>query len=120
MCAVLILALALCLFSLFYQNKTLEALNVTRTEAINLMNAQREDDALEKITELANQFKSKSKVLEILAAHNDLQDAYVHIVTAQISLERRDLNDAYRELTLLGEAINHLQEHEAFSINNLY
>ena len=120
MCAVLILSLALCLFSLFYQERTLEALNIMRTEAIDLVDGGDADAAFEKITALAAEFKAKSKILELLASHNDLPDAYLHIVAARISIELGDLDDADRELALLGETLEHLQEHEAFTINNLY
>lgn len=120
MCAVLVLSLALCLFSLFYQERSLEALNILRTEAIDLVDARNEDGAFEKITALACEFKDKAKILELLASHNDLHDAYLHIVAARISLELGDLDDVDRELALLGETLEHLQDHEAFTINNLY
>ena len=120
MCAVLVLALALCLFSLFYQERALEALNILRTEAIDLVDARDARAASDKITTLAAEFKDKSKILELLASHNDLHDAYLHIVAARISLDLGDLDDTYQELSLLGETLEHLQEHEAFTINNLY
>ncbi len=120
MCSVLVVSLALCLFSLFYQDKTLAGLDEMRTQAISLVDADDLSGAKEKIVQLADTFKGKSKLLEMIASHNDLHDAYLHIVAAKISLELDDLDDTYQELTLLGETIEHLRQHEAFSISNLY
>lgn len=120
MCTVFLLSLALCLFSLFFQDRSIETLDNMRTETIDLVQAQDKEGALEKLTELANTFKKKAKVLELLASHNDMHDAYLHIVAARISLELNDLDDTYQELTLLGETLEHLQDYEAFTFTNLY
>lgn len=120
MCTVLIVSLALCLFSLFYQQRTLEGLDRVRNEAISLVNVGDRAGAEEKITQLADSFENRSKILELIASHNDLHDAYLHIVGAQISLELDDINDTYKELALLGETLSHLRQHEAFTISNIY
>ncbi len=120
MCTVLVCSLALCLFSLFFQHRSLETMDNLRMEAIELVDAKDKDGAIEKTVELANLFKEKLKIIELLASHNDLHDAYLHIVAAQVSLELGDLDDTYQELALLGETLGHLQNHEAFTIENLY
>jgi hypothetical protein len=120
MCAVLAVSLALCLFSLFFQQRTLEGLDRMRSEAVSLINAGDRAGAEEKITQLADSFENRSKILEMIASHNDLHDAYLHIVGAKISLELRDLDDTSKELALLGETLSHLRQHEAFTISNIY
>ena len=120
MLVVLAVSLGLCFLSLYYQHDSLQEMDRLRMQAIEHLEARDGDAAQEKLVELANVFKKKAKIIELLASHNDLHEAYLQIVTSQISLETGDMDDAYQALALLGEVLEHLQQHEAFSLENLY
>lgn len=119
MCAVLCVSLGLGFYSLYTQTKAVDELDDMRAKAIEILRAGDIEKTKDAVTALANVFKEHARTLELLVSHDDIHDAYSHLLDARISLECGDLDDAYQALAQLGEALGHIREHEEFSLANL-
>ena len=64
-------------------------------------------------------FEGRQAVLEMLASHNDLHETMNSITDAKVALECGDMDDAYQALVRLRGMIEHLRDHERFSLANL-
>jgi hypothetical protein len=71
-------------------------------------------DALEK------EFKERSKWLELLGPHDDLHEIYLQIVDAKVCIELEKRDDVHQALVHLKEVLQHVRDHESFSMTNLY
>ena len=120
MCILLALSLTLCFFSMHKQLKALDIIDKIRIETVEIIRGDDPQRAKELIVRMANEFQEQSRILELIASHDDLHDVYAYIVDAQIALECEDMDDTYQALMQLGESLKHIQEHEGFSFANLY
>jgi hypothetical protein len=119
MCVVLCVSLVLCFYSMRVQMTALDALDDMRASVLEAVHAGDVQKAEEELVVLANSFREYAQTLELLTSHDDIHDAYSHLVDVRISLECEDLDDAYQALAQLGEALGHLREHEEFTLANL-
>ncbi|MGI6238098.1 MAG: DUF4363 family protein [Christensenellales bacterium] len=120
MLVVLACSLGLCFYSMHVQFGAIDEMDELRARAEEHLRAGDYEGTESAIVELANVFKGHAKALEMLASHDDLHDAYLHIVDARVSLECRIEDDVLQALVQLGETLAHLREHERFSLTNLY
>lgn len=119
MCAVLAVSLSLCFYSMHAQFVALDELDDMRVNALEAVHAGNIEKTTDALVVLANVFEDHAKLLELIASHDALHEAYSHLVDAQISLECNDLDDAYQALAQFGGALDHIREHETFSLANL-
>ena len=117
---VLTLALGLCFGSMYAQNRALTEMKQSAKRVLSLVRNERLDDAEAELKKLNDQFREKEPVLEMLTSHDDLHEASLRIVNAQVALECEDRDDARQALAELIELLAHLWSHEKFSLSNLY
>ena len=117
---VLTLALGLCFVSMYAQNRTLTEMKREAKDILALVRDERLGDAEAELKKLNALFREKEPILEMLTSHDDLHEASLRIVNAEIALECEDRDDACQALAELIELIGHLWSHEKFSLSNLY
>jgi len=79
----------------------------------------RTEEALDELTALANIWKKWAGVLETIASHEDMHDAYRQLVDAQNCLLYGDMDDFVRCMAQLGEALEHLRDQEELRLSNI-
>lgn len=117
---VLAASIAVCLFSMFAQFNAIDEMERLNSSAMETAHAGDMESAGTQLVILANMFKDRAKVLEMLASHEDLHEAYSDIVDAQIAIESNDRDDAYQAMTRFNEALEHIREHERLNWRNIY
>ena len=119
MSAVLAVSLAVCFASLYMHTHVIEEMGGLCTEAIENV---RSDDlavAVYKTGQMLELFRHNNLMLELVAPHDDLHEALACLRDAAVALECEDMDDAYQSLVSLHDMLEHLHEHEAFSLANL-
>lgn len=76
--------------------------------------------AREGLTALANLWAQRATLLEMLCAHDDLHEVKERIIQAQICISYTDMEDFYANVSLIGEALEHIRDGEALRLSNLY
>ena len=117
---VVVVAVALCALSQAQVYNVTEEMDLLRVEAAELARAGDNMGAMESLTRLASRWKSATPLLEMLTSHDDLHEVASELVDAQVCLENGDLDDCFRSLAQLGEALHHIQDMEALTFSNLY
>jgi len=119
MCAVFALSLAVSLFSMYFQTNAIDELETLRMSAIRELETGDRAHFEAAIEKLEKRFDDHLSILELMASHSDLHEAYSYLVDARISLKYGDGDDAGQALAQMGEALEHIREGEKFSLKNL-
>ena len=117
---VVAVAISLCALSQAQVRVVTEEMDLLRVEAAELARAGDNMGAMECLTRFASRWQSVTPLLEMLTSHDDLHEVASELVDAQVCLENGDLDDCFRSLAQLGEALRHIQDMEALTLSNLY
>ena len=118
--AVLAACLSLCTWSLVTLNGILDEAHWYTVEVFAQMEQGNITAAREGLVALANLWHEKETLLELLCAHDDLHEVKERIIEAEICISYTDMEDFYANVSLIGEAIEHIKEGEALRLTNLY
>lgn len=118
--SVFLIAVAICTVSLLMMSNIVERARTLRSEAILAVEDDDPERAKELMVELAELWKDKSGLLEVLTSHDALHEVKTGIIEAQICLECGDHDDFLRTISTVGEGLEHIYDVEALSISNLY
>lgn len=118
--AVLAACLILCTWSLITLNGILDEAHEYTVEVFAQMEQGNVTAAREGLVALANLWDEKATLLEMLCAHDDLHEVKERIIEAEICISYTDMEDFYANVSLIGEAIEHIRDGEALRLTNLY
>ena len=117
---VLAAALAVCAGSMLALNGTVEQARRLESLAVLAVQEDRAEDAGELLVELAELWRDRAPLLEMLAEHDALHDVAAAIAEAQICLECGDHDDFLRTMSAIELGLGHLKDEEALRWENLY
>ena len=117
---VLTISLSICAVSLLIMAGIVDQARTLRSEAILAVQKGNSVRAQEILVELAELWREKSDLLEILTSHDALHEVKTGIIEAQICLECDDHDDFLRTLSTVGEGLEHIFDVEAIRLSNLY
>ena len=118
--AVLLFALAACLFSHALIKSVVEDARHMRTQAIEYMDKGEIQAAEETLVNLARHLKDKQFLLEIFCEHDDLHNIKEQLIDAQASIEFGSGEDFYQSIYRFGEGIEHIADIEEIRFSNFY
>ena len=117
---VLIGCLGLCTWAWFTLGGILDEAHEYTVEVFAQMEKGNVTAAREGLVALANLWEEKETLMETLCAHDDLHNVKERIIEAEICISYTDMEDFYANVSLIGEAIEHIKEGEALRLTNLY
>lgn len=118
--AVLAACLILCTWSLITLNGILDEAHAYTVAVFAQMEQGNITAAREGLVALANLWTEKEALLEVLCAHDDLHEVKERIIEAEICISYTDMEDFYANVSLIGEALEHIKDGEALKLTNLY
>lgn len=118
--AVLAACMMLCTWSLVTLNGILDEAHEYTVEVFAQMEQGNVTAAREGLVALANLWDDRETLLELLCAHDDLHEVKERIIEAEICISYTDMEDFYANVSLIGEAIEHIKDGEALRLTNLY
>lgn len=118
--AVLVAALAVCAASLAALNGVVDEAERLQSLAVLAAQEGRTDDAKSLLVALAEHWRERAGLMELLASHDALHDVDAAIAEAQICLECDDHDDFLRTMSALRAGLEHLKDEEALRLSNLY
>jgi len=118
--AVLTACMILCTWSLTALNGVLDEAHGYTVEVFVQMERGNITAAREGLVALANLWDEKETMLELLCAHDDLHEVKERIIEAEICISYTDMEDFYANVSLIGEAIEHIRDGEALRLTNIY
>ena len=118
--AVLACALAVCSLSQETLNDTVEQARQLHAQALLAENGGDGDRADALLVQLAQLWRDRTGLLEMLASHDALHNVAAAIGEAKICLECRDHDDFLRTMSTVALGLEHLKDEEAVRWGNLY
>ena len=118
--AVLSCALAVCWVSRGTLNATVDEARLLHDQALLAENSGDSGRAVELLVRLAQLWRDREGLLELLASHDALHDVAAAIAEARICLECRDHDDFLRTMSTVNMGLEHLMDEEAVRWENLY
>jgi len=118
--AVLACALGLCWAAQGTLNGTVEQARQLHAQALLAEEAGDADRAGALLVQLAQLWRDRAGVLEMLASHDALHDVSAAIAEAKICLECHDHDDFLRTMSTVANGLEHLKDEEAVRWENLY
>ena len=118
--AVLAACVILCTWSLVTLNGILDEAHWYTVEVFTQMEQGNITAAREGLIALANLWEENETLLEVLCAHDDLHEVKERIIEAEICISYTDMEDFYANVSLIGEAIEHIKDGEKLKLTNLY
>ena len=118
--AVLLGALALCVASLRYVNRSVDEAERLQNLAVLAVQEGRADEAKALMVALAGFWDDRAFLMETVACHDALHDVGAAIAEARICLECEDHDDFLRTMSSVDMGLRHLRDEEAVSLSNLY
>lgn len=118
--AVFAVSMTLCIWSLITLNGILDEAHWYTVEVFTQMEEGNVIAAREGLVALANLWEENETLLEVLCAHDDLHEVKERIIEAEICISYTDMEDFYANVSLIGEAIEHIRDGEALKLTNLY
>ena len=118
--AVLSCALAVCWVSRGTLNATVDEARLLHDQALLAENSGDSGRAVELLVRLAQLWRDREGLLELLASHDALHDVAAAIAEARICLECRDHDDFLRTMSDVEMGLEHLKDEEAVRWENLY
>lgn len=119
MCITLVASVALCLLTMYIHNDAISVMDELCAQAVDSLKAEDTDRTEDLIDALEKEFSERRHLLEMLASHSDLHDTMTCITDAKVALECGDKDDAYQALVRLNGMLEHMHDHEKFSLENL-
>ena len=116
---VLAVSLAVCLWGGRTLNHVIREADALRSAAVLAAETGDADRAKELMLRLARLWRDRSDAMEMLASHDALHEVTTGILEAQICLECGDHDDFLRNMAVMGEALGHLVDEQAFRLANL-
>lgn len=114
-----VLVAALCGVSVWYVNRSVYDMEEIRMNALRLADHGQEGEALAEMVRLATLWEERSPLLEMMVNHEDLHSIASEIAEAETNLECDHMDDFNRSMTLLGEALHHIEQHERLRLANI-
>jgi hypothetical protein len=90
------------------------------TQALLAENGGDRERAGELLVQLAQLWRDRAGLVEMLASHDALHDVAAAIAEAKICLECRDHDDFLRTMSTVEMGLGHLKDEEAVRWENLY
>ena len=118
--ATLACALAVCWVSRGTLNATVDEARLLHDQALLAENSGDSGRAVELLVRLAQLWRDREGLLELLASHDALHDVAAAIAEARICLECRDHYDFLRTMSTVNMGLEHLMDEEAVRWENLY
>lgn len=118
--AVLACALAVCFLSMGTLSHAVSGAGRLVSQAVLAAQEGRTAQAKSLMVELAEFWKARSGLLEMIASHDALHEVDAAVAEAQICLECRDHDDFLRTMSNARMALQHLWDEEVLSWANLY
>ena len=118
--AVLACALGICGFSRAALNGIADDAAQLRAQALLAENDGDSQRAGELLVQLAQLWRDRAGLLEMLASHDALHDVATALAEAKICLECRDHDDFLRTMSTVQMSLEHLKDEEAVRWENLY
>ena len=118
--AVLSCALAVCWVSRGTLNATVDEARLLHDQALLAENSGDSGRTVELLVRLAQLWRDREGLLELLASHDALHDVAAAIAEARICLECRDHDDFLRTMSTVNMGLEHLMDEEAVRWENLY
>ena len=118
--AVFVACIAVCTWALITLNGILDEAHEYTVEVFTQMENGNVIAAREGLVALANLWEEKMTLLEVLCAHDDLHEVKERIIEAEICISYTDMEDFYANVSLIGEALEHIRDGEALRLTNLY
>jgi hypothetical protein len=117
---VLACALGVCWASQATLNDTVDQARRLHTQALLAENGGDRERAGELLVQLAQLWRDRAGLVEMLASHDALHDVAAAIAEAKICLECRDHDDFLRTMSTVEMGLGHLKDEEAVRWENLY
>ena len=117
---VLMASLGVMTAGLLYLNRAVTRATALGSEAVLAVQMSRGDSAAETMVALAEFWRTRTPVLEMLADHDALHEVQTGIAEAQICLECDDHDDFLRCMVIVDGALSHIRDEEALRLSNLY
>jgi hypothetical protein len=117
---VLACALGVCWASQATLNDTVDQARRLHTQALLAENGGDRERAGELLVQLAQLWRDRAWLLEMLASHDALHDVATALAEAKICLECRDHDDFLRTMSTVKTSLEHLKDEEAVRWENLY
>lgn len=118
--AVLAAAVAVCALSMHALNGAVDRANRLRSAAVLAEEENRISDAKAAMLELAEFWRRKASLLEMMASHDALHEVQSAVAEAQICLECEDRDDFLRCMAIVEENLNHIRDEQSPRLSNLY
>lgn len=112
--------IALCTWSLIALNGILDEAHEYTVEVFAQMEQGNVTAAREGLIALANLWDERMTLMELICAHDDLHEVKERIIEAEICVSYTDMEDFYANVSLIGEALEHIRDGEALRLTNLY
>ena len=116
---VLAASLAVCLWGGRTLDRAIREAEALRSAAVLAAETGEGDRAKELMLRLAELWRERNDAMEMLASHDALHEVTTGILEAQICLECGDHDDFLRNMAVMGEALGHLRDEQAFRLSNL-
>ena len=113
------LSVGLCLGSTSLIRSTVEDMDARRLGVLETFEAGDTQGAFAQLTEMAAIWKAQEPTLEMLAFHDLLHEISELMIEADANLTIEDVDDFYRSMALLGEALAHLLQDERLTLSNI-
>ena len=117
---VLAASLALCAVGMAALNTSVDEAQRLRSLAILAEGDGDTDAARTAVVQLAQLWRDRRGIMEMLAEHDALHDVSSAIADAQICLENGDHDEFLRAMSQLDLGLNHLRDEQALRWENLY
>ena len=112
--------IALCTWSLIALNGILDEAHEYTVEVFAQMEQGNVTAAREGLIALAHLWDERMTLMELICAHDDLHEVKERIIEAEICVSYTDMEDFYANVSLIGEALEHIRDGEALRLTNLY
>ena len=112
-------SIGLCLSSTALIRSTVEEMDVRRLAVLEALEAGDTQGAFSQLAEMAAIWKAREPHLEMLAFHDLLHEISELMIEADANLTIEDVDDFYRSMALLGEALAHLLQDERLTLSNI-
>jgi hypothetical protein len=110
---------ALLCVGVWYVHQAVYDMEEIRLSSLRLNDDGRKADALAEMVRMAVLWEQRAPILEMMVNHEDLHSISSEIAEAKTNLECDHMDDFNRSMTLLGEALEHIEQHERLRMANI-
>ncbi len=102
-----------------YVHQTVYDMDEIRLSALRMADEGRKQEASAEMVRMASLWDERGPTLEMMVDHEDLHSISSEIAEAETNLECDHMDDFNRSMTLLGEALHHIEQHERLRLANI-